>query len=360
MKKIIYTLILCLNFAYAEKTVLITGGAGFIGSNFLEYMFENYPDYNYIVLDALTYAGNLDNIPKSIQTAENFKFVHGTITNFPLVDQLMQQATFVVHFAAETHVTRSIADDYVFFETDVLGTRALMASLVKNIDTVERFIHISTSEVYGTAEYHPMDEAHPLNARSPYAAAKVGADRLVYAYGCTYDVPVVIIRPFNNYGPRQHLEKVIPRFISAALSGEPLTIHGDGSQLRDWVYVRDCCVAIERALHTPDFSTLKNQEINIGTGKTYSVLEIAQLILNYYQLPLSTIKFVGNRPGQVDMHLSCKGKPKRLLNWEATTPFEEGLVKTIQWYESHPEFWQRLKDSATIKIKAKNGQIELQ
>ncbi len=344
--------------AFSEKTVFITGAAGFIGSNFLEYMYDKYPDYNYIVLDALTYAGNLDNIPKNIQSAKNFKFIQGNITNYPLVEQIMQEATYVVHFAAETHVTRSISDDYAFFETDVLGTRALMQALVKC--QVERFIHISTSEVYGTAVYQPMNEEHPLNTRSPYAAAKAGADRLVFAYGCTFDVPVVIIRPFNNYGPRQHLEKVIPRFIAAAIQGEPITIHGQGTQCRDWVHTHDVCIALDKVLHTPDFSKLKNQAINIGSGKPVSVLEAAKMILKYFHLPETHLKFITDRPGQVELHVSSTEKAQKLLNWQSVIDFEEGLAKTITWYVNNPAFWEGKKENALVKIRINHEQYELQ
>ena len=194
----------------SPKTVLLTGAAGFIGSNFLKYMFDKYPTYTFLVLDALTYAGSLDNIPAYIHDSSRFKFFYGSVTNSRLVDLLMKQSHFVVHFAAESHVTRSICDSAIFFDTDVIGTRVLLESLVLH-KNVERFIHISTSEVCGTAEIIPMDEDHPIKPRSPYAAAKAGADRMVYAYQCTYDIPTVIIRPFKNYGPNQHLEKVIPR-----------------------------------------------------------------------------------------------------------------------------------------------------
>lgn len=342
------------------KIVVLTGAAGFIGSNFLEYMFDRHPEYNYVVLDALTYAGNLDNISKSIQEAPNFKFIHGSVTNVTLVEEIMKTATYVVHFAAETHVTRSIADDYVFFETDVLGTRALMEALVNHSKTVERFVHISTSEVYGTAEYQPMDENHPLKARSPYAAAKVGADRLVYAYGSTYDVPVVIIRPFNNYGPRQHLEKMIPRFITSAIQGKPLTLHNNGVQSRDWIHTNDVAVALDKVLHIPDFSKIKNQEINIGTGVAISVLDIAKMILKEFDLPESYLKYVGDRPGQVDCHISSTNKSKEVLDWQSSIDIKEGLKMTIDWYKQNPEYWEKLIDNSLIEITNKNGECELQ
>jgi len=261
----------------SKKTVLLTGAAGFIGSNFLRYCFDAYPEYHFIVLDALTYAGNQDNIPDSIKTSPRFSFWYGSVTNASLVQTVMEQADWVIHFAAETHVARSIFDNTKFFETDVIGTQVMMNTLLK-AKHIEKFFHISTSEVYGSGHSQPMDENYALNPCSPYASAKVGADRLVYSYWKTYDVPAVIIRPFNNYGPYQHLEKMIPRFITSALQDRPLTIHGDGSACRDWLYVEDHCQALDRLLHV-DFSTICNQVINIGTGKATSNLEVAETIL---------------------------------------------------------------------------------
>ncbi len=326
-----------------EKNVFLTGAAGFIGSNFLQYAFDKYPNYHFIVLDALTYAGSMDNIPGYIQESSRFKFIHGSVVDLPLVDEIMRTSHLVVHFAAESHVTRSIMDDYIFFDTEVMGTRSMMAALVNNAHIVERFIHISTSEVYGTAEYVPMDENHPLKPRSPYAAAKAAADRLVFSYCCTYDVPAVIIRPFNNYGPRQHLEKVIPHFIASAIKGEPLTIHGGGGQKRDWMHTYDLARAIDKALHIPDFSLIKHQEINVGNGKGISILEIARLILNHFNLPESSLKFVDDRPGQVDCHISSLDKARILLDWRPSIEIKEGLKTTIQWYIDNPSHWRKME-----------------
>lgn len=334
-----------------NKTVFLTGAAGFIGSNFLEYMFNKYPNYNFIVLDALTYAGSLSNIPDFIKESPRFTFVHDTITNFPVVDSIMEKADFVVHYAAETHVTRSILNDYEFLNTDILGTRTLLVALVKHAKTVQRFIHISTSEVYGTAEYHPMDELHLLNPRSPYAAAKAAADRLVFAYNCTYDIPTVTIRPFNNYGPKQHLEKLIPHFIASAIRGESLTIHGDGTQERDWVHTYDTARAVDKALHIENFASIKNQEINVGSGKSISVLTIAKMILQIFNLAEDHLTFVPNRPGQVDCHISSTEKAKRLLGWETTISFEEGLKSTIDWYIANPDHWKKMEDEELTDIE---------
>ena len=342
-----------------QKTILLTGAAGFIGSNFLKYMFDKYPTYNFLVLDALTYAGNLDNIPEYIHESPRFKFFYGSVTNPRLVDLLMKQAHFVVHFAAESHVTRSICDAAVFFDTDVIGTRVLLESLVLH-KNVERFIHISTSEVCGTAETIPMDEDHPIKPKSPYAAAKAGADRMVYAYQCTYDIPTVIIRPFNNYGPNQHLEKVIPRFITNALQNEPLTVHGDGLQTRDWMHVEDTCRALDMVLHHKNFNAIKHEVIHIGSGKDISILEIAQTVKDIFGLLEETIVFVPDRPGQVSCHIASISKAKKLLGWEPKISFEEGLRSVVSWYTSHPAWWKKRESMRAMPVALANDMVVLQ
>ena len=340
------------------KNILITGAAGFIGSNFLRYMFDKYPNYNFLILDCLTYAGDLDNIPDYIKLSNRFKFFYGSITNRDLVDALMKQVHFVVHFAAESHVTRSIYDDSIFFETDVIGTRVMMNSLVRH-KNIERYIHISTSEVFGTAEQENMTEEHPLNPRTPYAAAKAGADRLVYAYWCTFDLPVVLVRPFNNYGPNQHTEKVIPRFITDAIKGESLTIHGTGNQKRDWVHTKDIARALDKILHKKNFLSIKNQVFNLGSGRPISILEIAKVILKHFNLPETHLRFIGDRPGQVALHVSATEKTKKLLNWEPKIKFEEGLEEVIKWYKENETWWKKREIMKLVPIFTDN-RIELQ
>jgi len=231
-------------------TFLVTGGAGFIGSNFVHHLYKKYPDAHILVLDLLTYAGSVDNLPTEfIDHNARIEFWYGDVRNASLVESLVRRADIVVHFAAETHVTRSIFDNYHFFETDVLGTQVIANAILHCADRIQRFIHISTSEVYGTARCALMNEDHPLMPLSPYASAKAGADRLVYSYWATYELPAVIVRPFNNYGPRQHLEKAVPRFVTSCLLNEPLRVHGDGSAQRDWIYVQDTCEAIDCIAH---------------------------------------------------------------------------------------------------------------
>ena len=341
------------------KTVFLTGAAGFIGSNFLRYMFDKYPNYNFIVLDALTYAGNMENIPDYIKNSNRFEFIYDTVTNQEVVDACMKKTDFVVHFAAESHVTRSLLNPRTFVDTDVMGTLTMLHSLVKH-KNVQRFIHISTSEVYGTAETEPITEDHPLNPRSPYAAAKAGADRLVFSYCCTYNVPAVIIRPFNNYGPNQHLEKVVPRFITHAIKGLPLTVHGDGSAKRDWLHVLDTCDALDRVLHVNNFQAIKHQVINIGTGVAISVRDIAQMIIDEFGLTENGLAYQADRPGQVACHISSTDKAERLLGWKATRNFKDSLKDVISWYKKNQAWWQRLEMMQWIPVQIGNNKIEKQ
>ena len=338
------------------RNILVTGGAGFIGSNFVRHLLEKHLDCTVTVLDALTYAGNAENFADGIAESPRFSFWYGNVRNADLVNELVAKADAVVHFAAESHVARSIFDNAIFYETDVLGTQVIANAVLKH-KKVERFIHISSSEVYGTAVMDPMTEEHPLNPLSPYASAKAGADRLVYSYWATYGIPAIIVRPFNNYGPRQHLEKAIPRFVTSAILGEPLTIHGPGGSARDWVFVEDVCEGVDRILQA-DLERVKGEVINLGSGNATSVLEVAQMILDKMGKPLSLMTHIGDRPGQVARHIAGTEKAKRLLGWEAKTPLEEGLERTITWYQGNPEWWRRLLWMRLVPIKSVRGEIE--
>lgn len=321
------------------KTIVVTGGAGFIGSNFVKHLYRKYPDYRLIVVDALTYAGNVGNCPDGAMESGRYEFWYGDVRNGELMDTLVSQADVVVHMAAESHVTRSIYDNKLFFETDVLGTQAVANSVVKHRDKVERFIHISTSEVYGTALNEKMDEEHPLNPMSPYASAKCGADRLVYSYFATYQIPAVIVRPFNNYGPYQHLEKAVPRFITSCLLGEPVTVHGDGSAARDWIFVEEHCDALDQLLHA-DIDKIRGEVINIGSEEHHSVLQVAEAVVEAMNPAESRIKFIGERPGQVFRHTADASKLKRLIGWQPRLSFGEGLDRTIRWYRDNEAWWR--------------------
>ena len=341
---------------WSKHRVIVTGGAGFIGSCFVEHMYRRYPDYRIVVLDLLTYAGEIENIHPDIRNSERFEFWYGDINNLDLVSDLTGKSDIVVHFAAETHVARSLYSHRVFFTTDVLGTQSVVNAVLKHSDRIERFIHISTSEVYGTAVHEPMDEEHPLNPTSPYAAAKAGADRLVYSYILAHDIPGVILRPFNNYGPRQHLEKVIPRFVTSCILGEPLTVHGDGSASRDWVYVEDTAAAVDLAIHAP-LSKVKGEAINIGTGSSLSVLDIAHKVINSFSPGRDSISYIPDRFGQVQKHIASNKKARELLGFLPRVHFEEGLKSTIEWYKANESVWQKQLPLRRVPVKTRDGSV---
>ena len=253
--------------------------------------------------------------------------------------EVVSGANRIVHFAAESHVSRSIFANRLFFETDVLGTHSV-ASAVSHNPKIEKFVHISTSEVYGSAVYEPMDEDHPLLPCTPYAAAKAGADRLVHSYLETYKIPAVIIRPFNNYGPRQHVEKVVPRFITQALLGEDLTVHGDGGSSRDWIYVGDTCELVMKALLRP---SAIGQVFNAGTGSDYSIKDVAVMVKALVgEKGKSGIKYVSERPGQVRRHIADTRKARRVLGFRADVDFWSGLHRTVEWYRENRSWWDPL------------------
>jgi len=337
----------------SKKTILITGGAGFIGSQFVEYIFDNHPDWHIVIIDVLTYAGHLDNIPKKIRESGRFEFWYGDIRDRALVFDLVAHSDIVVHFAAESHVARSLFDDRKFFETDVIGTQTVASAVVKYRENLELFVHISTSEVYGSAVSVPMDENHPLNPTTPYASAKCAADRLVYSYLSTYDIPGVILRPFNNYGPRQHLEKVIPRFVIHALKGKPLMVHGGGENSRDWIFVKDCCVAIDTVINTSKDKIIGNI-FNIGTGEEIKIKDIA-LFVKEFTGSSSNIVYSMDRPGQVKRHKADYKKIKETIGWKPKIDFKQGLKGTIEWYEENEQWWKGMEWMLKIPYKTWNG-----
>jgi dTDP-glucose 4,6-dehydratase len=342
------------------STILATGGAGFIGSNFVRHIYKHYPDYRILVLDLLTYAGSVENLPVGFHEVDNgrLQFWYGDVRNASLVDTLVGESDVVVHFAAETHVTRSIYDNHHFFETDVLGTQVVANAVLKHAKRVNRFIHISTSEVYGTAKAEKMDEDHPLLPMSPYASAKAGADRLVYSYWATYQLPAIIVRPFNQYGPHQHLEKVIPRFITSCLLDEPLRVHGDGSAARDFTHVEDTCRALDCIIHS-DLKPLAGEVINLGSGESWSLSQIAPLVIRKMNKPDTPITYVGDRPGQVFRHTADASKAQRLLGWTPRIGFDEGLDRTIEWYKANRPWWQKQLWMREIPITSKSGRREM-
>src|SRR5215216_3925871 len=325
------------------KRVLVTGGCGFISSNFIRHLLTSTP-YEVVSLDVLTYAGNIANLG-DVQGHERLTMVHGDIRDPNTVRDVVASVDVIVNAAAESHVEKSIEEGASeFVTTNVEGTQILLDQIRRT--PVDRFILISSSEVYGTAEHAPMDEEHPINPRSPYAATKAGGDRLVYAYHVTYGLPVVIIRPFNNYGPYQHPEKVIPRFITQALQDRELTIHGDGHASRDWLYVDDDAEAIEAVIAAP-LENVAGEVLNVATGIDISVSDIADAVLDALGRPSSLKEFVTERPGQVDRHIGSTDKMERLTGWRARTSFEEGLVRTIAWYRENEAWWRGILQSET-------------
>ncbi len=311
-----------------------------MGSNLTRFLLNKYPKYRITVLDALTYCGNLGNFHQETWENSMFSFWHGDIRDVNVVNNIMRHVDAVVHMAAETHVDRSIKDPNPFVDTDVRGTQVLLEAIRQH--PLERFIHFSTSEVYGTARTVPMTEEHPLLPQSPYAGAKAGADRLAYSYHVTYQLPIIILRPFNNYGPHQYPEKLIPLFITNAFEDKPLPVYGDGTFTRDWLYVEDLCRAVDKAIHG-DINRLQGEVINIGTGKEANVNTIAKCVLDRLSKKESLIKFVEDRPGHVSKLISSTSKAKVLLNWSAAIEFNEGIEKTIDWYLENETWWRKLK-----------------
>jgi dTDP-glucose 4,6-dehydratase len=320
------------------KRILVTGGAGFISSNMIRYLLSD-TDHEVVTMDALTYAGNLANL-EDVMGHERLRFIRGDIRDIGDVTEALEGIDVIVNAAAESHVSKSIEQGGAeFVTTNVVGTQVLLDAMREH--PIERFVLISSSEVYGTAERDPMDEDHPLNPRSPYAGTKAGGDRLAYSYWCTYALPITIIRPFNNYGPYQHPEKLIPRFIIQALTDQPLTIHGDGHASRDWLHVFDTAGAIARACDAP-LQQIVGETINVATGVDEPVEQIADMILQALGKPSSLKRYVSDRPGQVDRHIGSTSKAAELLDWRSSIPFEEGLARTIEWYRTNPEWWQAI------------------
>lgn len=305
--------------------LLVTGGAGFIGSNFVWYVLEE-TDHEVITLDALTYAGSRENL-EGLLEHDRHEFVEGDIRDRALVDDLIAEVDAVLNFAAESHVDRSIEGAEPFVSTNVQGTQTLLDAA---LDTdIERFVQISTDEVYGEIEDGTFSEADPLNPRNPYAATKASADLLARSYHTTYGLPVVITRSSNNYGPRQHPEKLIPKFITNAAQGKQLPVYGDGSNVREWTYVRDNCRAVELVRRDGE----SGEVYNIGSGDELQNIEVTRRILDTVGASDDLIEFVEDRPGH-DQRYALDTDKIEALGWEPTWSFEEGLAKTVQYYLS--------------------------
>jgi dTDP-glucose 4,6-dehydratase len=327
------------------KSILVTGGAGFIGSNFVRYMLNKYADYRIIVLDALTYAGNRENLA-DLEGNNRFLFIHGNIKDAEIVDNLMSNVDAVVNFAAETHVDRSIAEAGDFIDTDIHGTFVLLEAAKKY--EIERFLHISTDEVYGSAdvEGESFNEEDNLRPNSPYSSSKAGADLLVRSYHVTYGVPTLITRSSNNYGPYQYPEKLIPLFVTNAIDDKSLPLYGDGKNIRDWIYVEDNCSGVDAVLHKGEFG----QIYNIGGGNERENIFITKTILEQLHKPESLIKPVEDRPGH-DRRYSIETKKIEELGWKPQVDLAEGLRKTVDWYSNNESWWRKIKEKQDEYLK---------
>lgn len=320
------------------KNIMVTGGAGFIGSNFVIYMLEKYPEYNVVVYDKLTYAGNLDNLLE-VSDEPRYHFVKGDICDPETVAETIERYDIdtIVNFAAETHVDRSIMDPDAFIQTDVYGTYVLLEAARRF--GLERYHQISTDEVYGHIPAgYSSKEADPLVPRSPYAASKASGDLMVNAYFVTYDLPVTISRGSNNIGPYQYPEKVVPLFTTNAIDGEALPVYGDGRQMREYQYVLDHCEAVDLILHEGEFGEV----YNIGTGQEMENLEMVEILLDELDKPRSLIRHVRDRPGH-DRRYSLNIDKIRALGWQPGHSPEEAIRATVRWYRDNEWWWRKIK-----------------
>jgi len=330
------------------KHVLVTGGAGFIGSNYIRYLLHKYQDVRVTNLDKLTYAGNLDNL-RDIENDPRYRFIKGDICDETAVNQIMSEMDVVVNFAAESHVDRSIGKPDDFIRTDIFGAYVLLEAARNN--KIERFIQISTDEVYGSIDKGSFKEIDPLMPSSPYSASKAGADRLAFSYFVTYHLPVLITRCSNNFGPYHYPEKLIPLFVTNALGNQPLPIYGDGKNVRDWIYVEDHCEAIDFVYQHGKIGEV----YNIGGGNEHPNLNITEYILKKLEKPKTLMSFVTDRKGH-DRRYSLDCSKLRKLGWKPKHNFEQALDKTIQWYIENRWWWEKLKNGEYLEYYRKQYQ----
>ena len=321
----------------AGSRVLVTGGAGFIGSNFVHYLLRRFPDAHAVVLDALTYAGrreNLDGIP-----TRSLTFMHGDIRDPAVVALAMEGCDYVLNFAAESHVDRSIEAPGDFIQTDVHGVFVLCEEARRH--GLRRFLQVSTDEVYGEVLEGAATEDWALMPRSPYAASKAGGDRLAFAYWATYGLPVVVTRCSNNYGPRQYPEKLVPLFVTNAIEGQPLPVYGTGLNRRDWIHVEDHCSALVTLLTQPG---IEGGTFNVGAGNELDVLTITGTILKLLGKPGSLVRHVEDRPGHDRRYALDCAKLTRLTGWKPAVAFEDGIRQTVEWYRTNEAWWRPIKE----------------
>src|SRR5688572_14478290 len=317
--------------------VLVTGGAGFIGSNFVQWAHRAHPDWHITTLDKLTYAGRMENLAGVIDSPRH-RFVKGDIADAAVAAPLVRESELVVHFAAETHVDRSIQAAADFLTTDVIGTFVLLEA-ARQAPKLRRFVQISTDEVYGSVPEGASTETDELRPRNPYSASKAGADRLAYSYWATYNVPVIITRASNNYGPNQFPEKVIPLFVTNAIDNIPLPLYGDGLNVRDWLHVEDHCRAIDLAIDRG----ADGEVYNIGGGNEVRNVDLTHTILELAGRPVTLIRPVADRPGH-DRRYALDTSKLRQLGWAPEVPFEAGLKATVDWYRDNESWWRPIKE----------------
>jgi len=323
--------------------LLVTGGAGFIGSNFIHHILSEHPGWEIINLDKLTYAGNLENL-KDVENNFRYRFVKGDIADRELVDTLLQERTdVIVNFAAESHVDRSILDASPFIETNIKGTQTLLEGARQY--HVWRFIQVSTDEVYGSTGAGKFSEQSPLSPNSPYAASKAAADLLCHACWKTYQLPIIITRCSNNLGPFQFPEKLIPLAVTNALENKPIPIYGDGLNIRDWIYVADHCRALDLAIQKGK----PGEVYNIAASQEKTNLELIQKLLDIMGKPRSLITFVTDRPGHDRRYALDASKIIRELGWKPAYSFEEALTTTINWYLDNEHWWRQIKSGEYAK-----------
>ena len=338
-----------------EKTILVTGGAGFIGSNFIKLILNQEINYRILNLDELTYAGNIKNL-KDIEDNPKYKFIRGNICDRDLVEDVFKEnrPDVVVNFAAESHVDRSIEDPRAFLDTNIIGTYSLLEIARKCWDLsgnnhqqlINRFIQVSTDEVYGElGEEGYFIEETPLAPNSPYSASKASGDMLARSYYRTYGLPVIITRCSNNYGPYQFPEKLIPLMISNALEDRELPVYGNGLNVRDWIYVEDHCRGVLKVINNGKIGEV----YNFGSNNEEKNIEIVKIILNALDKPESLIKYVEDRPGHDRRYAIDASKAKKELGWEPLVDFEKGIKRTIQWYIDNQEWWQEIKSGEYLK-----------
>ena len=315
--------------------ILVTGGAGFIGSNFIRYMLINNRDYKITNLDNLTYAGNIENL-KEIENNINYRFIKGSINDKKLIQKILNQdIDYIINFAAESHVDRSINEPSVFINTNVLGTQVLLDCAKEK--GIKKFIQISTDEVYGSIEGNGLfTERSPLNPSSPYSASKASADLMALSYYKTYNLPVIITRCSNNYGPYQFTEKLIPLMIIKAINNEKLPVYGDGMNIRDWIHVKDHCRAIETVLNKGKIGEI----YNIGSNNEMKNIDIVKIILGELKKPKSLIEYVKDRPAHDKRYAVDNRKIIQDLNWRPMISFYKGIKDTIEWYKNNKWWWE--------------------